>query len=646
MGFTSAFAGVVSALRLPARTRGPSPPDRVSALPFPFARPLRVACLLAIVGIAAFLRFSGIDWGQRHPLHSDERVYVENVVAMLDAGDLDHRFYTYPGLFYYFLRLGLSVLPTESLHSADAYVLARALVACCGLLNVALLAFVGARLFGVGAGLVAALLAALSPVDVDASHQVRPDVLLQMAGLAAVVVLTRLGHRLSGDVGAGLLIGIASALKFTGVLLVPSYVAARCLAGGRRIRALCLAGTLTALVVLLCTPYAILHFSQYRHGPGAQLHLYRVGSVPWPEVLEHLSFFLHAHLQALGGLGAAAVLAGVVLCRRDWRTWAPLWLFPVTNVVVMSLSNQVFARWILPGIDILYLMAAVALTALLGRPGPWRVPAVIALTLAAAAAPAQSSLRLAREYNTERPQDRAQDWITAHLDRGARIFETRAEASLGATPGAMVGLPTDRYEVRYPSPDDERCLVPALQRHLDLVLMEPGQGWRELSTAFVARDAYGGPQILLKRPRQKLAYAEVPLRDFHVAASTPSGVAALSDGDPGTAWTTEAPLQGGEWLEARFDRDVPVALVELTVPGDWRTYDPEIRVSTSRDGLHFERVPSIRVRPPLREQDPAFGPPGQEVLLKPRPVRAIRLEQLGRRELPWRVAEWRLHVRR
>jgi hypothetical protein len=576
---------------------------------------------------------------------------------MLDAGDFDHRFYTYPGLFYYLLRLGLSPLDPQSLHGPDAYVLARALVATGSLLNVALLAFVGARLFGVGTGLVAALLAAVSPVDVDASHQVRPDVLLQMVGLAAVVLLARVGERRlhpvegpvggwRGDVGAGLLIGIASAIKFTGVLLVPSYVAARFLARGRPWRALCLAAALTALVVVACTPYAVLHFSEYRHGPGAQLRLYRVGDVPWSEVREHLSFFLHAHLYALGSVGAAAVLAGVVLSLRQWRTWAPLWLFPLTNVLVMSLSNQVFARWILPGIDILYLTAALALTVLSKRPGPWGGPAVVVLALAAAALPAQSSFHLAREYRAERPQDRAQDWIVAHLDRGTRVLETRREASLGATPGAMVGLPTDRYEVRYLSPDDDQGLLPALQRHSDLVLMEPGQGWRELATAFSARDAYGRPHILIKRPRQKLAYVGVPLRDARVTASEPRGVAALTDGDPETLWSTGVPLQGGEWIEARFGRHLALALIELIVPPGWPTYDPEIAVSTSLDGVHFERVPSIRVRPPMREQDPAWGPVGQEILLKPHLTRAIRLEQLGRRDQAWRLAEWRLHVRR
>ena len=646
MGFISAFSEAFSGPRLPGVGDPPNRAENSSSFGLRVEMPLRLLCLMAIVCVAAWLRFSGLGWGQRHPIHTDERVYVDNVVAMLDAGDLDHRFYTYPGLFYYLLRLGLSPLDSESLHGPDAYVLARALVAFCGLLNVVLLAWVGTRLFGVAAGLVAALLAAVSPIDVDTTHQVRPDVLLQMAGLAAVVLLSRLGERLRGDAAAGVLIGIASAIKFTGVLLVPSYIAARLLARGRSWRALFLAGGLTLLIVLACTPYAVLHFSEYRHGPGAQLRLYDVGGVPWRVVLENVTFFLQAHVQALGSLGVAAVIAGMVASRRDFRMWAPLWLFPVTNVVVMSFSNQVFARWILPGIDILYLTAALGLTAVLKGGASWRIPAAVVLALGAAAMPAQHSLQLAREYRVESPQDRAQDWIIAHFDRGARILETRPAASPGATPGAMVGLPADRFEVRYPAPDDDAYLLPMLQRHMDLVFMEPGQGWRELATAFSAHDGYGQPQLLLKRPRQKLAYVEVPLRKTSVTASTPVDLSVLADGNLATTWSTHEPLRGGEWLEARFDRETPVARIELIVPDGLTTHDPEVAIFTSTDGHDFELVPSIRARAPIREQEPALGPRGQEILLKPRPIRAIRVEQSGRRSFVWRVAEWRLYVRR
>src|SRR5438128_3802805 len=82
----------------------------------------RLLALLAIVGLAAYLRFSGLDWGHRHPMHTDEQLFVENAVAMLDAGDLDHRFYRYPGLFIYMLAAGIAPLGAEAWHTNDAYI--------------------------------------------------------------------------------------------------------------------------------------------------------------------------------------------------------------------------------------------------------------------------------------------------------------------------------------------------------------------------------------------------------------------------------------------------------------------------------------------------------------------------------------------
>src|SRR5262245_1412791 len=157
------------------------------------------AALVAIVLLAAALRFTGLSWGLRHPVHSDERVYVENVVAMVEAGDFDHRFYTYPGFFYDLLAPGVWLLGRERWHGPDAYLVSRALVAAFGVFNVGLAGFVGARLIAPSAGLAAALFVAVSPVDVQTAHEVRPDVILETFGLLALLGLRRIGAGARGD---------------------------------------------------------------------------------------------------------------------------------------------------------------------------------------------------------------------------------------------------------------------------------------------------------------------------------------------------------------------------------------------------------------------------------------------------------------
>lgn len=567
---------------------------------------------------------------------------------MLDTGDFDHRFYTYPGLFYYLLRAALTPLSVEARHSSDAYVLARAVVTCFGLLNIALLAFVGARLFGVRAGLVAALLAAVSPVDVDTSHQVRPDVILQLFGLGAIALLPRLGNRLRWDAGVGALIGVATAIKFTGVLLVPSYVLARLLAPGRRWRGMLVAGTLAGLIVLACTPYALLHFAQYREGPGQQLRLYHVGHVPQAAVVQHAAFFLRAHVDTLGWAGILAAVIGVAISLRAWRTWAPLFLYPVTNLLVMSTSSLAFARWILPAIDVSYLMAALAVASVTKLRHSVRGlgAVVVALVALVAIAPLRSSLGLARRYAAQTAQDRAQDWILTHLDRGARILETRPAAHLGVTPGAMVGVPTDRYELVFLYTDEHNDLLPLLERHVDLVLLDPGHGWKGLTTLYRARNAFGRPDIILAAAQQRPAYSLVPLgTSATVTASPGSPVPALTDGDLSSTWMTPSPLGGSEWLRVAFPDPVRVGRVQLVMPDVAGIYDPELAVETVDDRGEPQRVATVPLRPRLRDQNPALGPLSQDVLMRPRPVRALRILQLGARPYPWTISELRVYER-
>ena len=73
----------------------------------------RRAALLGILLLAAALRFAGLGWGLRHPPHPDESVFVDNVAEMIDRGDLDHRYYQYPGLLFYMLYPLVYVLPHD-----------------------------------------------------------------------------------------------------------------------------------------------------------------------------------------------------------------------------------------------------------------------------------------------------------------------------------------------------------------------------------------------------------------------------------------------------------------------------------------------------------------------------------------------------
>ena len=138
----------------------------------------RRAALLATLLLAAALRFAGLGWGLRQPPHPDEAVFLDNVALMIRSGDLDHRYYQYPGLFFYMLYPLVFLLPHDP-PGPSTYLAARTLVAAFGVAACALVDTLGRKAAGPRAGLLAALLLAVSPVAVETAHMVRPAVVLQ-----------------------------------------------------------------------------------------------------------------------------------------------------------------------------------------------------------------------------------------------------------------------------------------------------------------------------------------------------------------------------------------------------------------------------------------------------------------------------------
>jgi hypothetical protein len=95
-----------------------------------------VAFALAVILIlAAAFRFTGLAWCLRHTPESDESLFVASVVEMIRHGDLDQRFYEYPGLFFHVLRLPLLFLSEDALASNRPYLVSRAVGASFGVLS-------------------------------------------------------------------------------------------------------------------------------------------------------------------------------------------------------------------------------------------------------------------------------------------------------------------------------------------------------------------------------------------------------------------------------------------------------------------------------------------------------------------------------
>jgi 4-amino-4-deoxy-L-arabinose transferase-like glycosyltransferase len=589
------------------------------------------------------LRFTGLGWGLRHPPHADERVFVENVLGMAERGDLDHRYYEYPGLFFHLLRPALALTPDGG---ARAYLLARGVVAAFGVLGCGLAYLLGRALAGPAVGLLGALLLAVSPVAVHTAHMVRPDVVLQVFVTAALLALLRVGERRGRDAAAGAWIGLATAVKFSGAFLVPSYLLRRALAPGARLPGALLAGAAALAAFLLTTPYAAIHAREFLAGVQTQVGYHYDESDGLAAGLGLAPAYVLVWPRALGLPAAVLAAAGAILAlRSDARRWLPLMLLPLATLVVMASQRFLFARHLLPSLAVPALLAALAVQALaavasrrLRAP-----PAVIAagLGLAVAAAPLRTSLYYARAIARPGTRDRALDWADLNLPAQARVLSTVER----------FGLDAGRLEV---------IESPALGPHdgplvleMDHVLATTADDARALEglaeqARFEPDSAVSGPTIraLSVPPSLRPAYRLLPLAPGQLTASENGGdIAAAADGRVETLWRTADPQRIGDWVAAALPEPVRLGRVELWLGPHTRFAARELQLAVSSDGATWMDVRTRPTRPAVDHQQPSLGPSTQTLVLVP-PVTA-RYVRVGLRRSGahrWGIAELRLYA--
>jgi 4-amino-4-deoxy-L-arabinose transferase-like glycosyltransferase len=583
----------------------------------------------------------GLGWGLRHEPHEDERVFVENVQQMAERGDLDHRYYEYPGLVFYLLRPALALAPPR----VGPYLAARAVVALFGVLGCAAVYLLGRALAGPAVGLVGALLMAVSPVAVHTAHMVRPDVVLQVFVTLALLALLRVGDRPSRDLAAGAAIGLAAAVKFSGAFLVPSYLLRRALAPGPRLRGALLAAAAAALVFVLTTPYAVLHAPEFAAGVQTQVgYHYEEAEGASPSPLGMAPAYVLAWPRALGLPAILFALAGAVaVVRWDARRWVPLLALPVVTLAVMGSQRFLFTRHLLPSLGVLALLAALTAEGL-ARPASRRLgvprgPVSAVLVLILAVPPLARSVEYVRDIARPGTRDRALDWARAQVPDGARVLSTVER----------LGLDAGRVELTVLArllPEDR-----PLALEMDYVLATTADDGRALSglveqARFEPASAVAGPAIraLFVPPALRPVYRALAVTPGMLAASENAAeVGRACDGDLDTLWRTLDPQRPGDWLAVALAEPAVLARIELHLGVHRRFGARELQVAVSADGHAWRDVRSRPARPPLDRQSAPAGPGSQVLVLTP--AMRTRFVRVGLRRSGanrWGVAELRL----
>jgi hypothetical protein len=604
-------------------------------------RRAHVIALVGILALATGLRVYGLSWGLRHTPHEDERYFVDNTRRMLAQGDFDHRFYEYPGLSFYILRTALAFLP-DSAPRSTSYLAARGLVAAFGVLSVVLVYLLGRRMASPGVGLVAALFTAISPVAVQTAHMVRPDVVLESFCLAAFLVFLGVGPKLKYDLASGAALGAATAVKFSGVLLLPSYLVRRLMAPGPRFNRLLLAGLVSLAVFFVLTPYSIIHARKFFEGVSTQVTYHYVdqqgGSPSYAGLL--WTYLAHPNgtlRKAFGIAGMVLAVLGLFSVRRDWREWLPLAIFPFVTVAVFSTAELHHDRFLVPALGVIAVFSAKGVEFIAKR----RRQAAVVAILVATGLPLWTSLVYVRDVSLPGTRDLALDWVEANLSDGSRVLN------------GVKGMGFDRHRLEVLSTRGAFTQNQLLSAHVDLVVV----------TNPTPEDPFVGPlrRLYLAEPENPLAGPRIGLYvapesyrpSYNRALIEPGWLAVsenqdrlphLIDGRLATAWRTAGPQRPGSWVQVNFPAPVIVGRIELLLGNRPLRYAKNLHLRIAREESEWKRIGYVHGRPDVRRQVPGGEGSSEVLIFQPVRLQRFRIVQMGERFRPWAIAELRVDL--
>jgi 4-amino-4-deoxy-L-arabinose transferase-like glycosyltransferase len=411
--------------------------------------------LLALIFlIGLWLRLDGIGFGLPHEYHVDESQHVRKAARMGKEGLEPLRwnnppFYKYilltvDGIFYLTGRgMGLWISTTEFGESMDRnptllYLLGRGTSAIFGGLTVVLVGLAGLRGWSRIVGLLAAWFTSIAFILVRESHYATNDMMTTF--FTTLTLFAALHIQANGErrwyVVAGAALGLGFATKYTAVFATLPVLVAHFLAPGVILKhpsnwqmwRLWLVASVGACTTVLASPYFIItpdkviqDVYQYLYLPG------RDGFEGW--IIDPgggYLFYLKSLLWGLGyGLLALSIVGVAVALWRRQRQMLVVVILPVGMYLSMGHQEMFFARFLLPAVPPLLLLAAVVLVELINSHVPqssrWSVWVLCLLAVVMAVPSLAASLRYNALLHREDTRTMAKNWMESNLPTGSRI---------------------------------------------------------------------------------------------------------------------------------------------------------------------------------------------------------------------------------
>lgn len=404
--------------------------------------------ILVIAGGSLFLRFNGIDWGLPGRFHPDE--YSSKALHMRAINDMNPHFFTNPSLMIYAIYFAQSAVRphSDSFRLITTFlgfpvddprgdylllVVGRIISALAGALTVGVVYAAGKGILGHRASAVAASVLAVSLLHVRNSHFATNDVVAAFLLVASFVFSSRIaavGSRWDYCL-AGLFGGLATTTKYTCIVFfVPLLVAHFSRKSEFTIKSLLaelwkpLISVCVSLVAFVAvTPYSVLSFREFQKDVQFQFSL---GAEPAPGQfsIPTLLLALATLAQGLGLIPLVLALFGsVVLARCNLRYLLLLISVPMAFLISFSSQRYFFARFLIPVLPFLSLLAGYGLVRLANR---WRkapsarilLPALLAVMLLQGVV---TSLQFNVLINQKDTRTLAADWIGANASPDADI---------------------------------------------------------------------------------------------------------------------------------------------------------------------------------------------------------------------------------
>jgi Dolichyl-phosphate-mannose-protein mannosyltransferase len=334
--------------------------------------------VFGILGLALALRLWGIKTGLPYAYNSDENAHFVPRAIGLFGHSLNPGYFNNPPAYTYLLYVvyaiwyggGNALAHTFASNPTQVWLIARVTAAVLGTLAVWLLYLCGARLFDRRTGLLAAGLMSVAFLPVFYAHLALNDVptLAPLTlSLWATAGILRYG-RLRDYVIAGIGLGLASATKYTGGIVILPLIAAAVYhyrsSGGTTtpLVGLATAGVLALIAFFFADPYAVLDFSAFHSGIAHQSSA--SDDATGKLGLTHgsgITYYLWTLTWGLGWVPALSALGGAIaLWWGERRLIGVLVPGVLVFLLFMGLQDRYFGRWLMPVLPIFCLLSAYA----------------------------------------------------------------------------------------------------------------------------------------------------------------------------------------------------------------------------------------------------------------------------------------------